>query len=277
MTDHDIGFSKASEKDVTKAIVEHYLHELVENIESDVVIIGGGPSGLMCGRDLSLSGKKVVILEANNYLGGGFWLGGYLMNPITFRAPSNEVLSELGIPYTQKQEGLFIANGPHACSKLISAACDAGVSIMNMTKFDDIVIKDNKVTGVVMNWTPVGALPRAITCVDPIAIETKVVIDATGHDAVVLQALQRRGLLEPKGFGAMNVESSEDEVVDHTSEVFPGLIVTGMAVSTMYGLPRMGPTFGGMLLSGRKAANVAASILDQKVEAMNSSAVEQTA
>ena len=99
-------------------------------------------------------------------------------------------------------------------------------------------------------------LPRQISCVDPVAVMSKIVVDATGHDACVLRKLEQRGLLEVKGYGAMWVERSEDLVVEHTGEIHPGVFVTGMAVSTAYGLPRMGPTFGAMLLSGKKAAEM---------------------
>ena len=251
-------FSPVGEKDVTRAIVAEFAKEFIEYVESDCIIIGGGPSGLMAGRNLARAGKKVLIVERNNYLGGGFWIGGYLMNKVTVRHPGERVLDELGIPYKVASEGLLIADGPHACSKLIASACDSGVKFANMTIFEDLVLReDGRICGAVINWTPISALPREITCVDPVAIESKIMIDATGHDATVVKKLEERGLIKTKGFGAMWVERSEDLIMEHTGEVHPGLIVTGMAVSTTYGLPRMGPTFGGMLLSGEVAAEIA--------------------
>ena len=251
-------FSPVGEKDITRAIVAEFAKQFLEYVESDCIIIGGGPSGLMAGRNLARTGKKVLIVERNNYLGGGFWIGGYLMNKVTVRHPGERVLDELGIPYKAVSEGLLVADGPHACSKLIASACDSGVKFANMTVFEDLVLKEGgRVCGAVINWTPISALPREITCVDPVAIESTIVIDATGHDAQVVKKLEERGLIKTKGYGAMWVERSEDLIIEHTGEVHPGLIVTGMAVSTTYGLPRMGPTFGAMLLSGEVAAEIA--------------------
>lgn len=255
-------FSTISESDITRAIVGGFAEAFEKIVESDVLIVGGGPSGLMAGRELARAARKVLIVERNNYLGGGFWIGGYLMNKITVRHPGEEVLEELAIPFEKIKEGLYVADGPHACSKLIAAACDAGVQVLNMTDFEDVVLREGgRVAGVVVNWTPVSALPRQITCVDPVALEAKMVIDATGHDACVVKKLEERGVLETKGFGGMWVERSEDMVVEYTGEVHPGLIVTGMAVATTYGLPRMGPTFGAMLLSGKRAAEKALEVL----------------
>ncbi len=259
-------FQKVSEGKISKAIVNEFMKWFEDYIISDVIVVGGGPSGLMAAKDLAQDGFKTLIVESNNYLGGGFWIGGYLMNTLTFRAPAEKILDELKITYKEIEEGLFVADGPNACSKLISAACDAGVKILNMTKFDDVVYRDERVEGIVINWTPVSALPRQITCVDPISLEAKVVIDATGHDAWVCRSLEKRNLLKLADFGPMDVNSSEDLVVEKTGQIHPGLIVSGMAVSTAYGIPRMGPTFGGMLLSGRKAAQEVIKILsDSKV------------
>jgi thiamine thiazole synthase len=258
-------FERATESDVTKAIISGFAEDMKEYAKTDVIIIGAGPSGLMCAKELAEKNIRVLIVERNNYLGGGFWIGGYLMNTITVRAPGQKVLDELNIPYNRFNENLYVTNGPHACSKLIAKACEAGVKILNMTKFDDIVFREkNRIGGVVVNWTPVSALPREITCVDPIALESEIVVDATGHDAVVVKKLEERGMIKTPGFGGMWVEKSEDLVVEHTREVHPGLVATGMAVSTTYGLPRMGPTFGGMLLSGKKGAEIVYELLKKR-------------
>jgi thiamine thiazole synthase len=258
-------FSSAGEKEVTRAIVNEFATMFSDMADNDVTIVGGGPSGLMAGKILAENGVKTLIVERNNYLGGGFWIGGYLMNTLTVRAPAQKELDKLGVPYKEVSEGLFVADAPHACSKLIAAACDAGVKIVNMTSLEDIVLREgNKVAGAVINWTPVQSLPRQITCVDPVSIEAKLVIDATGHDAFVVKKLEERGLIKMKGTGAMWIDRSEDQLVEHTGEVHPGLLCIGMSVSTVHGLYRMGPTFGGMLLSGIKGANIALEKLGKK-------------
>jgi len=257
-----VKFSNISEAKISRAIVREFSEMLSDYIESDVIIVGGGPSGLMASKRLAESGVKTLLIEANNYLGGGFWMGGFFMNTVTFRDPAQRILKEIGVPYKEPEPGLFTTDGPHVCSRLIAGCCDAGVKILNLVRFDDLVLRDNnRVGGIVINWSAVGSLPKQVRCIDPIAIETKAVIDATGHDACVCRKLFNLGLLDMKGEGAMWVEKSEDAIVENTGEIHPGLLVSGMAVAAVYGIPRMGPTFGAMLYSGIKAADEAVRIL----------------
>ncbi len=258
-------FANVSEKEITRAIAGMFHETFMEYADSDVIILGAGPAGLMAGKELASMGFKTLIVEQNNYLGGGFWVGGYMMNPVTVREPANKIFDELNVKYKKVSEGLYATPGPNACSKLIAAACDAGVKFLNLTKFDDLILRKERVSGVVVNWMPVSALPRNITCVDPIALEAKMVIDASGHDSVAVKRLRDRGLVKFAGMNPMWVEEGEDAVVEHTGEVYPGLIAAGMSVTETYGLPRMGPTFGSMLLSGKKAAEVAMHKLKELV------------
>ncbi|HYY65939.1 MAG TPA: sulfide-dependent adenosine diphosphate thiazole synthase [Nitrososphaeraceae archaeon] len=250
-------FADVQEKEITRTIATMFNETIAEYADSEVIIIGAGPAGLTAGRDLGKMGIRTLIVEQNNYIGGGYWVGGYMMNAVTIRAPAQKIWDELGVPYRKINEGLYASWGPHACSKLIAAACDAGVRFLQLTKFDDLILKNGHVGGVVVNWMPVSALPRNITCVDPVALESKIVIDASGHDSVAIKRLMDLGYVKWKGMNPMWVEGSEDAVVNYTDEIFPGLIATGMSVTETHGLPRMGPTFGAMLLSGKKAAEVA--------------------
>lgn len=242
------------EKEVTRAIIQGFAKDFENIIESDVVVVGAGPSGLMAARELGRAGAKVVLLERNNFLGGGYWIGGYLMNKVTARAPAQKVWEELGIRFEEAQPGLYVTTGPEACSKTIAAACDAGVTVLNMTVLEDLVMREGRVAGAVINWTPIQRLPKEITCLDPVAIESKAVIDATGHDAEAASVLEEKGELKLPGHGSMWIGKSEDALVEHTGSLYPGLYVCGMAVTTAFGLNRMGPTFGAMLLSGQRVA-----------------------
>lgn len=254
-------FFSVSEEKISRAILKNWSKNLNDYLKCDAIVIGGGPSGLMAGREIAKKGFKVLIVEANNFLGGGFWIGGFLMNTLTFRSPSEEILEELKIPYEKFEEGLFTTLAPLACSTLIRETILSGAMVLNLTRFEDLILRDGRVSGAVLNSSTIPYMPKALTCLDPLGFEAKVLIDATGHDAVVCSSLKKRGLLEFEKEAPMDVLSSEDLVVEKTGEVFPNLIVCGMATATVFSLPRMGPTFGAMLYSGKKAAEIAIKII----------------
>ncbi|ALV63925.1 Thiazole biosynthetic protein Thi4 [Thermococcus sp. 2319x1] len=238
--------------EITRAIVETYTKELLDSLTLDVAIVGAGPSGMVAGYYLAKGGAKVAIFEKKLSIGGGIWGGGMGFNKIVVQEEAREILDELGISYKLFRKGLYIADAVEAAATLASKTVKEGVKIFNMVEVEDLVIKEGRVCGVVINWTPVKMTNLHV---DPLTIEAKYVIDSTGHGAQITQHLLKRGLIEKiPGEGAMWAEMGEKLTVENTREIYPGLYVTGMAANAVSGAPRMGPIFGGMFLSGRKAA-----------------------
>jgi thiamine thiazole synthase len=97
--------------------------------------------------------------------------------------------------------------------------------------------------------------------VDPITMKAHFVVDATGHAAEVARIAERKSGIKLRtksgkilGEQSMWAEVAEDTIVKNSKEVCPGLYVCGMCANAVFGGPRMGPIFGGMLLSGEKVA-----------------------
>jgi len=253
---------------ITKAIMENYTKEFLNYLDVDVAIVGGGPSGLTAGYYLAKKGLKTVLFERRLSIGGGIWGGGMMFNRIVVQDEAKEILDEFGITAKAYQKGYWVADAIETASTLCSRCVKAGARIFNLITVEDVMIRENdRITGLVLNWS---AVTLANLHVDPITMRSKLVIDATGHDAEVCKIVCRKigqrlntstgGIIGEKSMWA---EIGEREIAAQTGEVFPGLLVSGMVVNAVFGLPRMGPIFGGMLLSGRRAAELAVKKVDK--------------
>ena len=132
-----------------------------------------------------------------------------------------------------------------------------GTEKRDLIYVEDLIYREKplRVTGAVINWT---ANLLSGLHMDPLMIPSKAVVDATGHDAELLRIAQERIPNFPfkvKGHRGMYAYEGEKLVVEKSGEVILGLYVTGMATASLYGLPRMGPIFSSMLLSGKKVAD----------------------
>lgn len=245
---------------ISRAILATQMETMTEYLDLDVAVIGGGPSGITCAALLAEKGLKVGLIEKKLSIGGGMWGGGMMFPRIVVQDGAKRLLDHFKIASAEFKPGYHVAKSVEAVSKLTAAACTAGAEFFNLIAVEDVVVKgDGRVSGLVINWSPVEMTGLHV---DPLTVRCRAVVDATGHDATIAHMVARKGAdLTIKGESYMWAERAESRIVDHTREVFPGLWVCGMAANAVAGECRMGPIFGGMLLSGERAADLVADAL----------------
>ena len=251
---------------ISKAITQSFTDEFMNYLDVDVAIAGAGPSGLIAGYYLARKGVKTVIYERKLSIGGGMWGGGMMFNRIVVQDEARPILDEMGVATTEYEPGYYVADAVEAVSALGYKCVKAGARIFNLISVEDVMIReDDRVAGLVLNWS---AVTMAKLHVDPLSIKARFVIDATGHDAEVCRIVTRKigarlntSSGEVVGEKPMWAEHGERDLVAKVGEVYPGLLASGMAVNAVYGYPRMGPIFGGMLISGKQVAELTAKLL----------------
>ena len=243
---------------ITKAIVESFYKKFLEYSEVDISIAGAGPAGLCAAYYLAKKKVKVAVYERKLSIGGGMWGGGMMFNELVVGEEGKGILDELGVNYKAYQKGYYTADAVECISTLCSKATKAGAKVFNLISVEDVMSEGEKVCGLVLNWS---AVEMANLHVDPLTIRAKYLVEATGHPAELVKIIVKK--IGPKlftstgdivGEGPMWADMGEKEVVENSKEVFPHVYVVGMAANAVYGAHRMGPIFGGMLLSGKKVA-----------------------
>jgi thiazole biosynthesis enzyme len=245
---------------ISRAILSRFMAKFSDYLELDVAIVGAGPSGLMAALRLAQKGHKVAVFERKLSIGGGMWGGGMMFNEIVVQEQGAAILKDLGITAEDAGDGYYTADSVECASTLTSLACKAGARIFNLMTVEDVMVRENRVTGLVINWT---AVDIAGFHVDPLAVRAGYVVESTGHDTEVLRVVQKKTgerLLTDTGkiMGerSMWAEVAENTTLENTKEAFPGVFVAGMAANATFGSFRMGPIFGGMLLSGERVAEL---------------------
>ena len=248
------------EEVVSRGIVESYFEKLQTNLSVDAAIVGGGPSGLVAAYYLAKAGRKVAVFERKLAPGGGMWGGAMMFSRIVVQNEALPILDEMGVRYTPIEGGAALADSVHATSALIYKATGAGAAIFNCHSVEDVVVHSGRMSGLVINWAPVT---RERLHVDPLVVMARTTLDGTGHDCEVARTLVRKNGIklntatgDVMGEMSMSAEEGETTTVQNTKEIYPGLFVSGMASNGVSGSFRMGPIFGGMLMSGKKAAEL---------------------
>lgn len=135
-----------------------------ENLDFDIIVIGGGPAGTVAAIAAARNGAKVLLIERHGFLGGMLTAGG--TGPMmSFHAGTKQVV--MGIPQeiVMRMEALGFSPGhmedfvgycgsvtpfsPEGMKLILEDMCiESGVTLLYHTNFVDCKMEEDKITSV---------------------------------------------------------------------------------------------------------------------------------
>jgi len=136
--------------------------------------------------------NEIIITRAiidRFYTKRGMWGGGMMFNEIVVQKAALSILEEFGIRCHKYQENYYTSDSVEAISSITAGAMKAGLTIFNCMSMEDVMMRTDKVIGLVLNWSPVQ---MAGLHIDPLTVKSSFVIDATGHATEVVRVVHQK-------------------------------------------------------------------------------------
>ena len=206
--------------------------EIPVRAEVDVLVVGGGPSGIMAAEAASAPGVKVMLIESRGYLGGNLTIGLPILSfldrkgkPIIQGMPQNLIdrLRAQNAATPHRPCDLHVSHTMIDCEKVKTIALEImeekGVEVLMYVFVSNVIMDGDRIKGVVIE-------SKEGTQV----ILAKTVIDCTGDGDVAFHAgaICEKGSKEDGGMQpptlmfcmkGVNVAELRENVADHP-EIF---------------------------------------------------------
>src|SRR5574344_1378235 len=240
------------------------------NNKTDVIVVGGGPAGIAAAITVAKSGKSVILIERGNFSGSKNVFGGAIyIKPTTDIFPDFEKSAPLerktvNHKYVMLTESDSVAvsyksqnadaDGSYSVIRakfdkwMARQAEDAGVVLVTETLAKDLIMKENKVTGVKTELED---------------YYSDIVILADGVNSLLARKIGLRKELKPKdvALGVKEVIKLKKEVIESRFNLKDG----EGAIYELFGEPMAGLVGLGYLYTNRESVSIGLGISLEEV------------